>query len=36
MRTEMDYLIVENFFLAKKEQPVWDKDTAWQNEFELD
>jgi len=36
MRTEMDYLIVENFFLAKKEQPVWEKDTAWQNEFELD
>jgi carbamoyltransferase len=36
MRTEMDYLVVENIFLNKKEQPVWDNDTAWQDEFELD
>jgi carbamoyltransferase len=36
MRTEMDYLIVENFFLDKKEQPAWERDTAWQDEFELD
>jgi carbamoyltransferase len=36
MRTEMDYLVVENFVLDKKDQPVWDKDTAWQDEFELD
>ena len=35
MRTEMDYLIVENVLLAKKEQPVWEKDTSWQKEFEL-
>ena len=36
MRTEMDYLIVENFFLDKKDQPAWDDDTSWQDEFELD
>jgi len=36
MRTEMDYLIVENFFLDKNEQPAWDDDTSWQDEFELD
>jgi len=36
MRTEMDYLIVENFFLDKKEQPTWEGDTTWQDEFELD
>ncbi len=36
MRTEMDYLIVENFFLDKREQPAWDDDTSWQDEFELD
>lgn len=36
MRTEMDYLVVENFFLDKKEQPAWENDTSWQDEFELD
>ena len=36
MRTEMDYLVVENFFLDKKEQPVWKDDSSWQDEFELD
>ena len=36
MRTEMDYLVVENFFLAKKEQPALDDDASWQDEFELD
>jgi len=36
MRTEMDYLIVENFLLDKKEQPVWENDSSWQDEFELD
>ena len=36
MRTEMDYLVVENFLLSKTEQPEW-KDTGnWQEEFELD
>jgi carbamoyltransferase len=36
MRTEMDYLVVENFLLDKKQQPEWKKDDSWQNEFELD
>ncbi len=36
MRTQMDYLVVENFFLDKKEQLPWENDTSWQDEFELD
>ncbi len=36
MRTEMDYLVVENLLLDKREQPAWEKDTRWQDEFELD
>jgi carbamoyltransferase len=36
MRTEMDYLVVENFLLAKPDQPVREKDDTWKNEFELD
>ena len=36
MRTEMDYLVVENFLMAKTEQIPWEKDESWKNEFELD
>lgn len=36
MRTEMDYLVVENFLLAKTDQPAWEKDESWKDEFELD
>ena len=36
MRTEMDYLILEDFILAKTDQPHWDDDGSWQDEFELD
>ena len=36
MRTEMDYLVVENFLLSKAAQPVWEKDESWKDEFELD
>jgi carbamoyltransferase len=36
MRTEMDYLVLENFLLAKTEQPLWEKDDSWKDEFELD
>ena len=36
MRTEMDYLVLENFLLAKSKQPQWVRDEAWQQEFELD
>ena len=36
MRTEMDYLVLENFLLSKAEQPNWDDDDSWKQEFELD
>jgi len=36
MRTEMDYLVLEDFLLAKSEQPAWERDDAWKQEFELD
>jgi carbamoyltransferase len=36
MRTEMDYLVLENFVLDKKEQTPIEKDDSWQKEFELD
>ena len=36
MRTDMDYLIMNNFLLEKKEQRPLDKDIDWQKEFELD
>ena len=36
MRTEMDYLVLENFLLDKKSQPEWVETSNWQNEFELD
>ena len=36
MRTEMDYLVVENYLLAKTDQPVREKDESWKEEFALD
>ena len=36
MRTEMDFLVIENFLLDKKDQPAWEDDTSWHDEFELD
>jgi carbamoyltransferase len=36
MRTEMDYLVLENLLLSKHNQPKWAKDEAWKQEFELD
>lgn len=36
MRTEMDYLVVENFLIDKKEQIRPNQDLSWQKEFELD
>jgi len=36
MRTEMDYLVVENFVLSKDNQPHWERDDSWKDEFELD
>ena len=36
MRTEMDYLVIENFLLSKPDQPVTEQDDSWRNEFALD
>jgi carbamoyltransferase len=36
MRTEMDYLVVENVLLGKEDQPHWERDDSWKDEFELD
>jgi carbamoyltransferase len=36
MRTEMDYLVVEDCLLAKPDQPAREKDESWMQEFELD
>ncbi len=36
MRTNMDYLVLGNFILDKKEQKPLDKDTDWKKEYELD
>ncbi|MFC1665572.1 carbamoyltransferase [Pseudomonadota bacterium] len=36
MRTEMDYLVVDNFLLDKSQQPFWEQDDKWKQEFELD
>ena len=36
MRTEMDYLVLENFLLAKQDQPEWREEGDWRDEYELD
>lgn len=36
MRTEMDYLVIGNLLLEKKEQPAWTVTDDWRNEYELD
>ena len=36
MRTEMDYLVLENILLTKKDQPEWKEKGDWRDEFELD
>jgi carbamoyltransferase len=36
MRTEMDYLVLENFLLAKSDQQPWQQDNTWKAEFNLD
>jgi carbamoyltransferase len=36
MRTDMDYLIMGNYLLDKKEQAALEHDVDWQKEFELD
>lgn len=36
MRTEMDYLIIENFLFRKQEQPKWKEDENWKNKYKAD
>jgi len=36
MRTEMDYLVMENILLSKTSQPKQTDDQSWQDEFDLD
>ena len=36
MRTEMDFLVLGNYLLDKRDQPAWQEEVNWQQEFELD
>lgn len=36
MRTEMDYLVLGNFFLDKKKQPAWSETSNWRQEISPD
>jgi carbamoyltransferase len=36
MRTEMDYLVINNHVFSKTTQPAWDHKDHWQEEFVLD
>jgi carbamoyltransferase len=36
MRTEMDYLVIEDFVLDKREQPKLEEDDAWPTALDLD
>ena len=36
MRTEMDYLVMNNYIFNKQEQPEWSKTDNWQEDFVLD
>ncbi|MBT5093765.1 MAG: carbamoyltransferase [Halobacteriovoraceae bacterium] len=36
MRTEMDFLVLENYIINKKDQPVVAEDESWKQKFELD
>ena len=36
MRTEMDFLVMENILIDKKTQPEWKEEGDWRNEFALD
>lgn len=36
LRTDMDYLYLEGFWLDKREQQIVEKDESWKQEFELD
>lgn len=36
MRTEMDYLVIENFIFSKKDQPAWQEKDNWRQQIEKD
>jgi carbamoyltransferase len=36
MRTKMDYLVLENIILDKRQQMNWTEDENWRDEFDLD
>jgi carbamoyltransferase len=36
MRTNIDYLVLGNYLLAKEDQKQLEKDTDWKKEFALD
>mgnify|MGYP001602254152 FL=1 len=36
MRTEMDYLVIENYIFNKKDQPEWKEGKKWKEEYTLD
>ena len=36
MRTEMDYLVLGPYLLAKTDQPEWKEEADWREEFQLD
>ena len=36
MRTEMDYLVIGNIVFAKTDQPAWNEEGDWRDQFELD
>ena len=36
MRTEMDYLIMGNYMLDKRDQPKFTEEADWKSEFKLD
>ncbi|MBI4642956.1 MAG: hypothetical protein HY743_04325, partial [Deltaproteobacteria bacterium] len=36
MRTEMDYLVMGDYFFDKKSQPAWQEEKDWRETYELD
>jgi carbamoyltransferase len=36
MRTEMDYLVMGDYLFDKQQQPPWQEDRDWRQEYELD
>jgi carbamoyltransferase len=36
MRTEMDYLVINDYLFNKNEQPEWSRTDNWKEDFVLD